>query len=167
MALREIELAYIAGLFDGEGSIGSSPSRKAPMNYRVYISIGMCDRAPIDFAASVLGGKVVQCKRMTLSGKPVYTWKLWCQKAADVLEQLMPYLLIKRERAEKAIQLARMMNRGNATLVRDGGEIDLIAERHEIAELIRNENFKTNARIIHFAQKENLECPSEKAVVRK
>jgi hypothetical protein len=147
VSLQEIEIAYIAGLVDGEGSIGVSASSHSLTNYRIKLDITMCDRQAIDFAASVFGGKVVQLKHKTSSGKAIYSWVLWCQKAANVLEQLIPYLLIKRDRAQKAVQLARMMKRANAAIVREGGSIDLVSIRHAIAGEIRSANFTSNGRI--------------------
>lgn len=141
MPLKE-DMAYIAGLFDGEGSVGASRSRAA-MNLRVYIQIAMCDRVPVDFVASVLGGKVSELKRRTGSGKAVYQWALHCNKAADALEKIIPYLRLKKERAESAVKLARMMRHTGKKEPFTEAEI---SERFRLGNAIKTANARGNAR---------------------
>lgn len=102
-------LAYCAGLIDGEGSISSSASRKCPSNYRIIVSISMCNPDGLEVLSATFGGTVKLEKRKTVTGKPVYSWVCYCRNAAHVLESVLPFLKVKKKQALVAIKLAQMM----------------------------------------------------------
>lgn len=101
--LRPELAAYLAGLFDGEGSLIDSrrsdrPNQKRP-TWR--LAVANCDLGVLEW-----------CKRETGVGsivsKPVptnprhrrgHSWQCYSWNARDVLIQMLPYLIIKRERA--------------------------------------------------------------------
>lgn len=144
------ELAYAAGILDGEGSISASPSSHCPKSIRIFVSVAMCDSRPIEFLARVFGGAAKELKRRTNAGKPIFRWALYCSKAADFLELVLPYLTVHQERAQTAIRLARMAKpRG----VAKGHHFtdEEIAERLHLAGLIRAANFASNGRIAKYA----------------
>ena len=95
-AKRE-ELAYIAGLLDGEGCIQINGDK-----YSMNINIRNTVKAPLEFVEGILGGSIHSY--LPKRGYICYTWRLCGAKAAIVLGFLLPYLIIKKERAILAIE---------------------------------------------------------------
>ena len=108
--MNKTDLAYIAGLVDGEGSIYTSyqPSRVQELpRYNVGIAIQMADKEPLAFLQSLFGGRIILRKKMSENRKPLYYWRLTNFQAQPLLEAIKPYLLVKRAQAEIAL---RMLN---------------------------------------------------------
>jgi len=99
---KEVALAYVAGILDGEGAIFITHDyfqNKNPV-HRLVVRIGMIDRRALDFIVDTVGfGKVVQ--------EPSYEYKrrmfrLTYSNREDVknfLDLVVPYLKIKKEQA--------------------------------------------------------------------
>ena len=91
-----VELAYIAGIIDGEGCI----TRQETV-YRVYV--GMTDREAIELLDGI-GGKVTVRPpgdhRQTL-----FRWRLIAQlEVREFLTAIMPYLRVKAGLAQEAVE---------------------------------------------------------------
>jgi len=111
--LTDNELAYIAGFFDGEGSITIhingrkySPRGVSP-NHTLQVSIGNTDTLIPSWIQSVYGGSLThrfpdneRCKRVT-------QWQLRCVGALAFLEDIYPHLKMKRPQAEIAMNYQR------------------------------------------------------------
>jgi len=150
------EIAYCAGILDGEGSISASKSTGCSLNFRVIVSVSMCDAEPLHLFVKLFGGCVKTTKTPTRTGKPIFYWAIFCRNAADVLETLLPYLLVKRQRAINAIQLARSMKTRGTASHHDFTDLE-VANRQKLATAIRSENFSTNGRLASRATKVRLQ----------
>lgn len=109
--IREIEMAYIAGLMDGDGSftISKLVGRSANPLYYPLCQLSNCIPGMTSFMKERFGGHVVPSKRKMMKngklGSEVLTWKL--RSGCNVkpfLERVIPYLKIKRERAELILE---------------------------------------------------------------
>ena len=104
--LPETTKSYIAGIYDGEGSmyIGlQSRSGRVPTHF-LEISIANTDKPLLDWVQSVCGGRV--SKKGTVKNghtKPGWTWKASSRQAALFLSCLRPYLRVKASQADVAI----------------------------------------------------------------
>jgi len=94
------DLAYLAGIIDGEGTIGIY-YHKGRNSYRVKIYVVNTYKPLIDWLGSVFGGFVYQRTHKTWKTK--YEWHLG-EDAMDLLKSLIPYLKIKKEQALTAIE---------------------------------------------------------------
>lgn len=137
------DLAYCAGLIDGEGCISAAPIPRCPASYSVTLTVGMCDREGLDLLVAVFGGEVRADRKLTSTGKTLYRWSLSCRKAAAALRLLEPYLRVKRARAVWAIALAETAKQG-ADRVVPLTEAET-AYRRSLATLIRSANRKARA----------------------
>lgn len=156
---RPTDLAYLAGIIDGEGSISASKSRPCTENFRIFLAVAMCDVGPINLLAQVFGGDVKIDKRQTKTGKFVFRWTVYCRNAATVLELLLPYLIVKRDRAMNAIALQKLMRPKGIQGMGRGFRFPAaeIEERNRLATAIKSENFSTNGRIACHAAKARLQ----------
>ena len=97
--LSDKEIAYFAGLFDGEGSIAVY-TNKGDRSARFGITIGMVNPKVIEDLRLAFGGSIYKQVR---TGRPVYYWRTFGKRAELILKILLPYLRVKREEAELAI----------------------------------------------------------------
>ena len=113
---RELKVAYCAGIIDGEGCI-SMRTRGNSIDYSVQVQ--MADIDPILVLQELYGGTVKQYKSKTKNSLPFFRWGLWANKAIYVLIDMLPYLTIKRRKAELAIKLINLGRFNRLTLTTD------------------------------------------------
>lgn len=107
------ELAYVAGILDGEGSIGvhgRSPSN--PSSFAIRVSVIMTTPQAPALCHELFGGSLAIENRVTSTGKPIYRWSLYCTKAARVLEKVLPYLRVKKTVATDCMLLTTFYKQG-------------------------------------------------------
>jgi hypothetical protein len=116
----EIELAYLAGIVDGEGCIclcetadmsGRKYRREGDTRFRSRLYIKMVDPEAALLAYEVFGGGLCVSKPRTKANWPQITWTVTERRAARAIQQLLPYLLIKTERAKFVIKMAELCAR--------------------------------------------------------
>ena len=103
--LNREELAYIAGLFDGEGYIGLR-HRSDQRGFRLDIAVTSTSSSIIE-SFSMLGGRVDnQARRITLmrGWKNRQQWRMQGQEAVDFLRVIEPFLREKRDLALMAME---------------------------------------------------------------
>lgn len=107
--LTATDAAYIAGLFDGEGSIGfrrvhSSDGHTPGCVLRIRITNTHSE--VLRWVACVVGApnKVFKRKPGKAHYLPYYEWSVSSQNALSLLHQIYPYLRIKRLQAEVAFR---------------------------------------------------------------
>ena len=90
--MNKVDVAWAAGFFDGEGHIA--------MNARCPILIvTQKDRLPLDRFLSIFGlGKITFYSR-------AFRYKVYGKNAVVVLSVLLPYLVVKRDRAISVLEL--------------------------------------------------------------
>ena len=125
----EVEKAYAAGFFDGEGHIcisytsGNPKSLKSKYpRYSMKVQVGQASRGPVEWLQRIFGGTAVKKKMYKSSYNdryiyPRWDWTLSTNQAADFLRQIIPYLTLKKEEAEIALSFQNsMMITGRAKL---------------------------------------------------
>jgi hypothetical protein len=106
LAEKGWEIAYLAGFFDGEGFIiiCKDKSRVGNVNYRVRIGVSQVVVTPILLFKEYFGGLIQYQKRPeSTKHRDIFTWQQHSQKAAYALTTMLPYLTVKREQAEFAL----------------------------------------------------------------
>lgn len=74
------------------------------ISYATQITIGNCDRRPLDKGREIWKG-FLGTRKKTKTGKTLYVWMLTSQNATKFLSDVYPYLQIKREQAYLALEL--------------------------------------------------------------
>jgi len=101
----EQEIAWAAGLFEGEGCLNSY-ARKGKGSRGVQVRLAMTDRDAVDRFAAIVGVGSVHGPRIKKAGqKPIFEW--YVQDATEVqqvIELLLPWLCARRsERAREVL----------------------------------------------------------------
>ncbi|MFH1398952.1 MAG: LAGLIDADG family homing endonuclease [Candidatus Woesearchaeota archaeon] len=125
------DLAYLAGFFDGEGSIsiyrlGNNPNH-------IEIGIVQTIRDPLLLFAIYFKG-YIQCKGRTKGGLQSFSFRTaGRENVADLLSVLYPYLIVKKAQIE-------LLNKLHKIKLNNNGKDERIAEKWEIAKNIININ---------------------------
>ena len=112
--MKDTNVAYIAGLFDGEGSVSYKQyMRKRPHNKKPYptwsirMEIAMTDKSVLIWINEVLGVGTVNPKRYktpyTVGWKKQWRWRCQHRDAYFVARLLWPYAHVKLNKIQKII----------------------------------------------------------------
>ena len=93
--------AYIAGFLDGEGCISIAASSGYPS---LQVTANNTEEEPLLFIQKVFGGSIYWRRPTSVKCKDVYCWSIHGSSAIEVLEILLPFLIVKKERALLAIE---------------------------------------------------------------
>lgn len=115
--MTEAVKAYLAGIMDGEGSISLAQSGAKRTRFYIFplVRIANTDPVLIEWIASQVGmGARQYTSAMNVRCKPCHHISWACGEAVELLTAILPYLVIKRDRAEIVISLWRQNERAKA-----------------------------------------------------
>lgn len=95
------ELAYLAGIIDGEGCI--TFHRRGGTNAHIcatQLQVGNTDLRLLQWIQVRFGGSVKIERRMNTSHQTVWRWIAHVDNLEEMLAAVLPYLVIKRDQAE-------------------------------------------------------------------
>jgi hypothetical protein len=118
-------ICWAAGFFDGEGCINLSKQTgkntrkdgRVWMSYGLGVSICQKDPRPLETFHTLFGGHFYP---YLVKGQTYWRWHCWSHGALHVLETLMPFMVLKTERAEVAIDFQKSMTAWNKDYGRRG-----------------------------------------------
>lgn len=138
-AVQPTTLAYLAGIIDGDGFVSITRSiRNGVVYFAAQVGIGNTQRAPLDLAAAIWGGKVCSYAPRNLRHRTQFQWQRMERAAGAILTDLQPYLLLKSEHAKLAIELQTLLD-----AQRRGEPVDaeaLHAMREQMIEMNQSRN---------------------------
>lgn len=106
--MRQTELAYYAGLFDGEGCIHirKTKTKRQQITYGLVCKISMCNFFVLEQLQQSFGGSLHKEREHKYSNRynKLWTWTLSCIMAKAFLIAVYPFLRLKKSEAELAIQ---------------------------------------------------------------
>ena len=112
--MKETQLAYIAGLFDGEGCVSykqymrQRPHNKKPYpTWQIRLEVSMTNKSILEYICSVLGVGTVGEKRYktpyAVGWKKQWRWRCCHREAYFVSMALYPYAQIKVNKLQQII----------------------------------------------------------------
>lgn len=140
------DLVYLAGLFDGEGTVEvrlAERSNRTPC-WTVRIAITNTDGRVIHWLVDTFGGKVYSPKRVK-SNKIVYQWSLSARPNKELIKELFPFLKIKKIQVEMLLEFLDLMGS-------TGYRITNHEEREEVAADIIDEKYKEYPYVVPLTQ---------------
>lgn len=110
---RQTRLAYLAGIFDGEGCTSLYQNRrKLDTKYVVsFVKCQMCEPQGVQLLLKEFGGSISYVRHTNKKARNAYHWQLYGRKQVrHCLKTLLPYLVIKKQIAFKVIQWCDLMD---------------------------------------------------------
>ena len=103
------ELAWLAGIVDGEGSIfimkQSRKDRERTFNYILRLTVQSADRIMADSCLNITeeGACFTSIEKRERQSNTL-KWEVSGRKAANILKEILPYLRVKKDQAQSAIK---------------------------------------------------------------
>ena len=94
-------LAYLAGYFDGEGTIGFTLTNR---NYSLRACIATADYEALKVFADSFD-TIVHTKKQSGSHRQMFEVRFYSKRAQDVIRQLLPFMRTKRAVAEAVLRI--------------------------------------------------------------
>jgi len=123
----DTELAYAAGLFDGEGSI-SLVRQKNNRSHSPQVAVASNDYEVLEWFQKRFGGSIVTKQPRMPTHSVSYDWRLTDRRALTFLQLIRPYLVIER----KIQRIDLLLNDYIACTPRNGRYTDEMAERKQM-----------------------------------
>jgi hypothetical protein len=142
--MKRVELAYIAGLMDGEGcfTVVKSKAESTPIKtqYGIRIEFCMCDLGPIELIAKLFD-RPIGTRRLK-SGRTAYMVNLHATKAFSFIVSVLPYLIGKRQQAILLLTLYKKFLPGRGKVHTEESVAAIEAIRAELYRLKRPHLFR-------------------------
>lgn len=132
--LTDTELAYIAGLVDGEGCITSS--LPADFHHPLRLTVAMVHRPTIELLHAKCGG-VIGVRPKQANCRTAYHWIVSGRRAYSLLLRIAPFMCTKREEAMIACRIAATRWADDIVVGGDAGE-GVRAERAALGQQLRD-----------------------------
>jgi hypothetical protein len=106
--MEQIDLAYIAGIVDGEGYIGitsdGKKGKRGQINYRLRVTVTNTSEWLCRYLRFYVEGSIVYLRPLNDNRQPCWQWQVDYKKAGNFLKLIVPYMHIKKPQAELAIK---------------------------------------------------------------
>lgn len=143
------QIAYMAGIIDGEGSIYignfSSNPKTGSKYYQTNIEVTNTDKNLMDWIVNTFGGRlnIYTAKQLPKnSRRTVYRWIATGERVTHLAEILLPYLIAKKRQAEIMIKMRETYKSISGVIRGVQGiqilDADLLALRQSYFEEIRS-----------------------------
>ena len=117
---RKQDGIWAAGFIDGEAAVRIRrvhDKRRNITSYTVAVNVCQVDRTPLEKLQRLYGGainpKVPTARKRVWApnSAPYYSWMITGLRAAKALQEMLPHLTTKRERAELACEFQKLIRR--------------------------------------------------------
>jgi len=115
----ELFLAWVAGFFDGEGSViveySKSPESNRGWRTSLHATLTQTSLPCLELVQSKLGGTIKVSDNRTADTRRwavQYTWSVRNQNAIEFLQKIAPYSVVKKEQIKLALTYPMFDSRG-------------------------------------------------------
>lgn len=147
---NEHDLSYLAGIIDGEGTIGITElkprykpgdrkQRRKSTSHKPYVAVVMCDETIPTWIKGNFGGYLYNYPGRKATHKSTWRWCMNNRPAAEFCSIVRPYLKLKKPQADLVVQFyedERIVH----TRRRSGIPEDELKVRHSFIEAIQKHN---------------------------
>ncbi len=110
---RQESIIWAAGFVDGEGNIAiqrysSTRGRRHRPCHNLLLQVAQTSLGPLEKLKELWGGRIGERKHGNPRRAPIWGWWVSGKDAAQAIAELRPYLLVKREQADIALEFAQL-----------------------------------------------------------
>lgn len=145
-----IDLAYFAGLFDGEGCVSLAPvkRRQTRVSYQLSIAISLTHLPTLQHVRAIwsLGtvNPVAEKRLRREHNKPMWRWSALSNQACYILEIVTPLLIVKKAEAELGIAFQHEKRRRKKLFGYHGSTPEIYYAREKQVRDILKQNRQTD-----------------------
>lgn len=111
----DLEKAYLAGIIDGEGSIGVCQQKRGTRSAYVRLLVTGTDKNLLEWLMKNFDGNFYWKPKENENWKPEFIWRVSGKKAIIIIKEVLPFLVIKKKQASVALAIERI--RGNSKTI--------------------------------------------------
>lgn len=116
----DTDLAYLAGIIDGEGTITIARAPRNDTKHRIpyhipHVKVCNTNKELIDWIHAKFGGRNNNTRQANTKWSTLYYIRWNCGKARDLLEAVLPYLRVKKVQATVVLDFIKRMNKRSFT----------------------------------------------------
>lgn len=100
--ITDAEISYLAGIIDGEGTIGIR--KQSERIYQIRLLVNNTSEELIEYLKENYGGKKLGPYKQKGNNKDIFEWVCSGKEAIKIIKRILPYLVIKQLQAELAIK---------------------------------------------------------------
>ena len=124
--MKKTDLAYTAGIIDGEGCILISKARRQKSRsgyvYGLTVSVNSTDEWLCQWLKFSFGGSITLKKHYRENESLLWIWAVRSNQAVAFLKLVLPYLYLKKPQAELAIKFQQGKSYGHSLPLLDEAE---------------------------------------------
>jgi hypothetical protein len=106
--MEKIDIAYYAGIFDGEGCVmickAKNKTSSRGVRYWLQCRVVNTDKWLIDSLYMAFGGSVFTRNRRDTNRMDIWDWSASSKQAGNFLEIIYPFLHVKKQEAKVALE---------------------------------------------------------------
>ena len=105
------EIAYLAGLLDGEGTIQTKKEMNHGVrtSYKLWVSIRLVTEEPLREMCELFGGSLYYYDSKNPKWRGAYVWTLGYDAVEELLKLVFPYLRLKKRQAALAFKFREVI----------------------------------------------------------
>ena len=103
---KDVDYSYLAATLDDEGCVRVRLRKGNKLD--VTVSVQMTDIAPLELFKFYFKGGLRKKKNKTKGGLPVFRYFASHRRAENILRELLPFLLVKKERADLGLRICEI-----------------------------------------------------------
>lgn len=126
----DVDIRYLAGLFDGEGWFRINKSKRKdirwPYAFQVHAEIALREKEILEVFQQRFGGTLRQLPKRSPKHSTYYMWRITGESVVRFVDEIGPYLVLKRQHAELAAEFqAFKREHGNKPLTKEEYDVQL------------------------------------------
>jgi hypothetical protein len=145
------DLAYLAGIVDGEGSISMGSYAVTSIGtpqFTTYLSVTNTNKDMIDWLVNKFGTKSYARTAKQLaknSRRPVWLWQITGDRLLHICEEILPYIVAKRRQVEIMIEMRKTFTGRSYKVGQRGPKISdkLLEKRRNLVAELRSLHIRT------------------------
>ena len=105
-----LDIAWAAGLFDGEGCVyvaKHKPRRGASEQYILAAKVAMTHKPTIERFAQLFGGNILPSQDARANHRPMWVWAIYGRKVHPFLRNILSYAVTKKQEVEIGLEAAQ------------------------------------------------------------
>ena len=119
----DAELAYAAGIIDGEGCIclmRDTSKKNGRTKYTLSVQVVMTNKCVVEYLRHTFGGLIREDDGSKKGYSKVYYWGVRTRQVGILLKKILPFLRGKRKQAELAIEISDRLSGFTVAVGRKG-----------------------------------------------